>query len=341
MSSVSLLQFSPSATFFDVEGIPVSLDAGASWPLCAAWDTFPPRRFSAHTASNGARIPEERFRQLLAEQQWAKRGAPCPQGPPLTRDDTPAIFDLAMKLQWRPKLRKILRDALAGAAAIDDDTTGSPGSPAADAPSSPMQGTGRSTRYYDGWEGHVHDCAKCSWSGPGAALEMGDIFDGVTEMVCPRCNEKVLNLAQPTVEEVRANWGKASEFEKVQVELGDLRGREFERRKLSSASQLPDIDAPAFVLIVDDLDGSMERVIKHGDRVIHAEPRYWEDWRRYIELATIVREKYGDQVLDLVPTRDCYANLWGDSLGSPHAMNEARERLFGPRAPVDGGSPYP
>ncbi len=62
--------FAPKTEFFDVEGIPVTINAGPEATpnmLCAAWDKHAPRVFPYDSAvRNGALIPRLQFEQLVA-----------------------------------------------------------------------------------------------------------------------------------------------------------------------------------------------------------------------------------------------------------------------------------
>lgn len=61
-------KFAPDTQFFDVEGIPVTVNAGPDATpgmAAAAWDTSPPRKFNADSAwRNGARITRDEFLAL-------------------------------------------------------------------------------------------------------------------------------------------------------------------------------------------------------------------------------------------------------------------------------------
>ena len=54
------------------------------------------------------------------------------------------------------------------------------------------------------------------------------------------------------------------------------------------------------------------RLIKHGDAVIFSEPARYEEYRRFKEVAEILKAKYGDRIKDLVPTEGSKLNLYGD-----------------------------
>lgn len=69
------------------------------------------------------------------------------------------------------------------------------------------------------YQGEHYTCQHCGWDGPGTALRVGDVFDALYEMNCPACDEKVLNIMYPTLEEMRANWDNLSKEQRVELEL--------------------------------------------------------------------------------------------------------------------------
>jgi len=148
---------------------------------------------------------------------------------------------------------------------------------------------------------------------------MGDLFSVLYEMCCPRCNEKVELITIPTWEEKRQNWDKLSEGEKRRVERFEAHLQEFERRKLWSPDQLPDLEGEDLVLIWDfeerkDKD-SRETLVKLGDQVLWREPAVYEGYWRFIQVAQILSLKYGARLKDLVPTEESTAYLHGDIHG--------------------------
>ena len=61
------VQFAADTEFYDVEGKPVTIDAGdqATWFYCACWDRDPPRSFCFDSAiRKGVLISEADFRKL-------------------------------------------------------------------------------------------------------------------------------------------------------------------------------------------------------------------------------------------------------------------------------------
>jgi hypothetical protein len=137
-------------------------------------------------------------------------------------------------------------------------------------------------------------------------------------------------VLHPTIQESRANWDKVSEWDRKQIEAAEARHADFARRKPREPSQLPDIPDPSFILHWDlSDDGSRrETLIKHGDNVIFAEPAFYEGTWRFIEVAQILRSRYGVGLRDLIPTKASELYLYGDETASPAIVAETRERTF-------------
>jgi hypothetical protein len=185
-------------------------------------------------------------------------------------------------------------------------------------------------KYYDNWRDKEFDCPACKWHGPGSALSLGDYTLDYAERVCPVCEECITVVLHPTIEESRANWDKVSEWDRRNIEAGEARQAEFARRKLCEPAQLPDVAEPSFVLHWDFADdgSGRETLIKHGDNVIFAEPAFYEGYERFIEVAKILRQRYGAALRDLIPTKASELYLYGDYFGSLAIVAEARERIF-------------
>jgi len=185
-------------------------------------------------------------------------------------------------------------------------------------------------KYYDNWREQEFDCPKCKWHGPGSALSLGDYNWDCAERVCPVCEELITVVLHPTIAESRANWDKVSEWDRRNIEAAEAHRAEFARRKLREPTQLPEITEPSFVLHWDFVeDGShKETLIKHGEDVVFAEPAFYEGYKRFIEVAEILRSRYEAALRDLIPTKASELYLYGDALGSPAIISAARERIF-------------
>ena len=186
-------------------------------------------------------------------------------------------------------------------------------------------------KYYDNWREEEFDCPRCNWHGRGDAPTLGDYNWECAERLCPVCEELIIVVLHPTIEESRANWDKVSEWDRRNIEAAEAHRAEFERLKLREPAQLPDITGVSFVLHWDFTDdGSRKKtLIKHGDNVIFAEPALYEGYERFIEVSEIVRSRYGAAVLDLIPTQRSEIYLYGDQTSSPAIIAAARQGIFG------------
>lgn len=189
-------------------------------------------------------------------------------------------------------------------------------------------------KYYDNWQDEEFDCPACKWHGPGSVLVLGDYTLDSAERLCPTCEECITVVLHPTIEESRANWDKVSEWDRKNIETAEAFHAEFDRRKLREPAQLPDITEPSFILYWDlaDYDSHRETLIKHGDNVIFAEPALYEGYERFIEVAEILRSRYGAALRDLIPTKGSELYLYGDNSSSPATVAVARKRIFSSRS---------
>jgi hypothetical protein len=54
----------------------------------------------------------------------------------------------------------------------------------------------------------------------------------------------------------------------------------------------------------------------------------WEGYERFIEVAEILRKRYGTALRDLIPTPASELYLYGDELSSPRLIAQTRKRIF-------------
>jgi hypothetical protein len=173
--------------------------------------------------------------------------------------------------------------------------------------------------------------------GLGDALTLGDYNFECAERLCPVCEECITVVLHPTFAEARANWDKVSEWDRKNIEAAEARQAEFERRKLREPAQIPDIAEPSFTLSWDFIDQGSHREtgIKCGKEIIFAEPALWEGYERIVEIAEILRARYGAALCDLMPTPVSELYLYGDYSGAPRVVAAARERVFSISAKAD------
>lgn len=68
--------------------------------------------------------------------------------------------------------------------------------------------------YFGDWRQLPHSCNACGWSGTGDQLKVGEMFEALCELDCPKCSTKVTFVSYPTVGEMRENADKLTEREK-------------------------------------------------------------------------------------------------------------------------------
>jgi hypothetical protein len=184
--------------------------------------------------------------------------------------------------------------------------------------------------YHGDWRTHQHMCAKCDWVGQGNALRIGELFAELTEFDCPACGHTLLLVQHPTLEQSRANWDKLDDEERSEVEAIERVREQFQREKLRSTDDLPEISTPTFVLNWDFSDDGVcsRTLITLGDQVIFSEPAVFEGYERFAEVARVLKAKYGSQLRDVIPTEHSYLYLYGDKLSAPDLVRDVRRTLF-------------
>ena len=182
--------------------------------------------------------------------------------------------------------------------------------------------------YYSGWESVEWSCSKCGWTGRGKELAYIDFFEYLTEMGCPKCGERITIITEPTVEESRRNWDKVSELDKCVVEISERQHAAFEKRKLYSPQQLPDIVHPELTIDwdIESREGG-DTILRFRDLVLWREPAFYEGYERFIQVADILLLKYGPRLQDLVPTPQSELFLYGDRCTSITLVEACRQRI--------------
>ena len=175
-------------------------------------------------------------------------------------------------------------------------------------------------------------CSHCAWIGKGSELEEGEIFETLFEVNCPACHTNLSFVSFPSIAEARANWANLSGAERIQIESIERRQALFDQTSLKLPAQLPNITMPEFILYWDFAEtpelGSTT-LIRLGDQTIFSEPAFYEGFKRYMEVATILKTKYGNSLQDVIPTKASSLYLYGDSLSSPAQIDRFRLGLFG------------
>jgi len=192
----------------------------------------------------------------------------------------------------------------------------------------------RRFNYFDDYKSPILECPKCDWRG---TFEQGSVeyYAELMDTSCPKCDvigaPMLAIVSYPTLEEARANIDRPGIRE--WVERIDRGFDEFEAQKLREPGQLPEIDERSFTLVWDFEAGEgsamSHTLIKHRDTVIFTEPARYEEYRRFGEVAEILKGKYGDRIHDLVPTEKSDWWLYGDSAEGEAFVEWYRAHFFG------------
>jgi hypothetical protein len=194
-------------------------------------------------------------------------------------------------------------------------------------------GKARGFNYYDDWKSEVFVCPDCGWKG---TFDEGsvELHSELMDMTCPKCDvfdaPMLAIVSYATTRESRENWDKLTDSEKEWVKKLENHHDEFEDKKLRKSTPLPGIKANSFVLRWDyrESDQESETVIRCGEEIIFSEPATYEGYERYIEVAKILKNRYGRALADLEPTDCSELYLYGDSISASEILKKARNQIF-------------
>jgi hypothetical protein len=182
--------------------------------------------------------------------------------------------------------------------------------------------------YYD-WRASAVTCPTCGWQGTGQDLALSEMFEGGAEYACPKCGHEFGFQAFPTADEVR-NDPRADPIDKLALGIRESRLARHDATKLVSIDQLPNLDPSPTVLVWDvaaNPSGDSEVQILHGERVLWRELSWYENYERFGEIARLLKQKYGEELVDLVPTRRSWMDLYGDRLSADRHVEDVRSSL--------------
>lgn len=160
-------------------------------------------------------------------------------------------------------------------------------------------------------------CPECNWSGiaqEGVREAHADLFD----VSCPKCEKMLLVVPYPTFDQIREaaqNGRPDAQSMMPSIEKSELRRKEFDREKLKSPDQLPELDGDELHFIWDSERSGDDRfvVIQCEEKTIWREPEWWECWQRFNEIKLLIRQRYGERACSLVPTERSLLYLYGDA----------------------------
>lgn len=203
-------------------------------------------------------------------------------------------------------------------------------------PRDPWRGTRTPVfRYFNDWASAILECPCCGWRG---TFWEGDVepFEHVFDSCCPRCtcqrsNRMLAVVAHATLAEceIEANLQKLPPEEREEVEAWVDRQHRWEATRLKSPTQLPELVGEELTFTWDFEDSGPEphTVIRWGEVELWRELAVYGGGERFKEIAEIVVARYGDRVVDLVPSPASEMYLYDDSWRAPDLVEEARRLL--------------
>jgi hypothetical protein len=101
------------------------------------------------------------------------------------------------------------------------------------------------------------------------------------------------------------------------VVQSETRRESFERDKLKTVEQLPDLPDAACEFIWDIVEDEQDKFqeIRLGDRLIWRELAFWENVPRFCKIEDLLKQKYGTQFKSLTATPGSMLWLRGDKFG--------------------------
>ena len=193
---------------------------------------------------------------------------------------------------------------------------------------------GRLRDVLDPWQDLLYRCPHCGLETPGKDLAPGDLHDTFFSRDCPACGNSVVCIERPLVNDLLANIDNLSPEIQGEVRSFAEQCAKWQKEKLHSVEQLPDIALDHIVLVWDaDYKGdettelNTEIVIRCGEREIYRGPSSWEYYDYFIDACKVLRRKYGNRLYDVIPTERTFNAIWGDKLRAPDIVDAFRERI--------------
>ena len=169
--------------------------------------------------------------------------------------------------------------------------------------------TFKTVDYFSTWRTDPLHCPSCNWVGAGEKLTSSELDSFGCEYDCPQCARTLLYVAFPTLQEALIHQDQLPPHERAAL-LATVQHQALREAKQLTLTPdaLPDIPETHFVLDWDD--GQRATVeIRFGNTIIWSEPNAYENAERFVEIAKILKQKYGKRLRDLRPSVTPRANL--------------------------------
>ena len=189
----------------------------------------------------------------------------------------------------------------------------------------------RYVRYYEFDPANERvECHACGWAGLGSELSI-ELFDGLSDLECPKCWARLFVVVYPTAEETRvaaAAGDERAQRDLVNLEQREERWRSAKAMALTDGSQLPDLGGPVDVVWdFEEIGDETLTILRAGDRVLWRELAYWEGVDRFVEVVAILRKRYGRLLRSITPSEASELYLYGDKLSAPGMVDHVNREL--------------
>lgn len=163
-------------------------------------------------------------------------------------------------------------------------------------------------RWYQDWDSKHLTCSCCGWTGQARAEELEPRDSGAAQcdFRCPTCERTLLIVCYAgTRKEIEQNWQTIDPWTRAMIKPTPERLDEFERTRLKSADQLPDLDHgpsyPDFLTwnIVFEQSGESFNVLTHGGKRVWRQIAVWGAADEFARVSEIVHARYGRPIREI------------------------------------------
>lgn len=178
-------------------------------------------------------------------------------------------------------------------------------------------------KYYS-WKMDIVSCDKCKWSGYGLNAKIGGVMDSTFFLNCPNCGKEFIEfILFPTIAEAKDH---GSLKEKMEINKIEAFWENYEKEKLKNADEISNVKSNQFILEWD-LNKEHTQLIRYKNKIIWREPAIYESYQRFIEIGTILKQKFGTRLQDFIPTDRSKPYLYGDKAIAIILVEEFRKKL--------------
>jgi hypothetical protein len=195
--------------------------------------------------------------------------------------------------------------------------------------------------WFDVWKTTPLRCNRCGWVG---TFEQGrvELRDELMDSSCPQCNisdAPMLAIASfPTIKESEEHWSELAPDDQASVLSRKAFLADWEASSQRAQEQLPEIARSEDLILEWDIEeyGETEyTVIRLRGIELWRELALWEGYERFRDVVSVLKQKYGRRLLDVVPTAEGLKYLGGDFLGAHEHIAETRRLIREPESVQD------